>query len=159
GEAASVFARSPVKTDHRTDFEDALSLMIQFESGVVATLQVCPFFPNATFRQAFGIQMVFERGGVVYDPRQVLVEAQGWNEAPERFQFDNEAGFLQAYHEELNSFARWVLNDEAPVFDGWDGLRCVEIMEAARLSAYSGVEVQLPLPKQEGASAVERRVS
>ena len=159
GEAASVFARSPVKTDHRTDFEDALSMLIQFESGVVATLQVCPFFPNATFRQSFGIQIVFERGGLVYDPGQVVVEAQGWNEAAERFQFDNEAGFLDAYHQELNSFASWVLNGAAPVFDAWDGLRCVEIMEAARLSAYSGIEVQLPLTKQKGSWTVARRVS
>ncbi len=149
GEAGTVFARSPVKTDHGNDFEDALALLIQFESGAVATLQVSPFSPQRTFRQAFGVHIVLERGDLIYDPVQLVVIAQGRGGASERFQCDNEAGFRQAYRTEFESFADWVAHDAEPVLTGWDGLRCVEIMEAAQLSAYSSKPVQLPLPRRQ----------
>ena len=147
GEVGTVFARSPVKTDHGTDFEDALALLIQFESGTVATLQVSPFSPQRTFRQAFGVHFVLERGDLIYDPAETTVTVQGRGEPPQQFHFDNQAGFEQAYRTELESFAAWVSRDAEPVLTGWDGLRCVEIMEAAQLSAYSGGQVQLPLPR------------
>ena len=147
GEAASVYARTPVKTDHRTDFEDAISAMIQFDSGVSATLEVCPFSPLYTFRQSFGVHIVLERGAILYDPCTMSVDAQGWNEPLETYEFNNESGFREAFTAEFSSFAAWVLEGKEPVLTAWDGLRCVEIMEAAILSAYSGREVQLPLPR------------
>ena len=159
GEAGSVFARSPVKTDHRSDYEDALSLMIHFESGVVGTLQVCPFSTVRTFRQAFGVHIVLERGGVLYNPSDFSVTIQGWEGEEERFEFDNEAGFREAYTAELTSFAAWVMEDQEPILTGWDGLRCVEIMEAAYLSARSGREVQLPLPRRKAPSLILGPVS
>ncbi len=154
GEAGSVFARSPVKTDHRSDYEDSISLMIHFESGVVGTLQVCPFSGVRTFREAFGVHIVLERGGVLYNPSDLSVSIQGWEGQEERLEFDNEAGFRQAYTSELTSFAAWVLEDRKPILTGWDGLRCVEIMEAAYLSARCGREVQLPLPRHQAPSLV-----
>lgn len=147
GEVGTVFARSPVKTHHGTDFEDALALLIQFESGTVATLQVSPLSPQRTFRHAFGVHFVLERGDLIYDPVETTVTVQGRGEPAQRFRFDNEAGFEQAYRTELESFAAWVNRDAQPVLTGWDGLRCVEIMEAAQLSAYGGRQVQLPLPR------------
>ena len=147
GEVGTVFARSPVKTHHGTDFEDALALLIQFESGTVATLQVSPLSPQRTFRHAFGVHFVLERGDLIYDPVETTVTVQGRGEPAQRFRFDNEAGFEQAYRTELESFAAWVSRDAQPVLTGWDGLRCVEIMEAAQLSAYGGRQVQLPLPR------------
>ncbi len=154
GEAGSVFARSPVKTDHRSDYEDAISLMIHFESGAVGTLQVCPFSGVRTFREAFGVHIVLERGGVLYNPSDFSVSIQGWEGQEERFEFDNEAGFREAYTTELTSFADWVLEDREPILTGWDGLRCVEIMEAAYLSARCGREVQLPLPRHKAPSVI-----
>ncbi|MFN0165919.1 MAG: SMP-30/gluconolactonase/LRE family protein [Bryobacteraceae bacterium] len=148
GDAASVFARTPVKMNHLTDFEDQISVMIHFETGPVGTLEVCPFSPMLTFRQSFGVHIVFEHGGVLYEPTTMTVRAQGWDEPMETFSFDNEDGFRQAFTREFTSFADWVLRDAEPVLTGWDGLRCVEIMEAAELSAYSGKEVELPLPRQ-----------
>jgi predicted dehydrogenase/sugar lactone lactonase YvrE len=147
GEAASVYARTAIKTDHRTDFEDAISVMIQFVSAAVATLEVCPFSPMLTFRQSFGVHIVLERGAILYDPAAMDVHVQEWNEPVETYHFDNEAGFREAFTAEFTSYATWVLRGEEPLLTGWDGLRCVEIMEAATLSAYSGREVQLPLPR------------
>ena len=159
GEAGSVFARSPVKTDHRSDYEDAISLMIQFESGVVGTLQVCAFSGVRTFREAFGVHIVLERGGVLYNPSECSVSIQGWDGQEERSEFDNEAGFLEAYTTELTSFAAWVLENQEPILTGWDGLRCVEIMEAAYLSARCGREVQMPLPRHKASSIILGPVS
>ncbi len=159
GDAASVFARTPVKMNHHTDFEDQISVLIHFETGPVGTLEVCPASPLLTFRQSFGVHIALERGGVLYDPVTMTVRAQGWNEPEEAFSFDNEAGFRHAFTTEFTSFAHWVLDDAEPVLTGWDGLRCVEIMEAAELSAYSGRQVELPLPRRQARQRVFGAVS
>lgn len=147
GEVATVSARVPIKTDFHTDYEDAISVLLQFESGVAATLEVCPLYPLQTFRQAFGVQIVFERGGLWYNPHTCTVRIYRNDGHEEVCAFDNDAGFLHAYKAELTSFARWVRSGEPPVLTAWDGLRCVEVMEAAKISAYRGVEVPLPLPR------------
>lgn len=147
GEVATISARVPIKTEFHTDYEDAISVLLQFESGVAATLEVCPLYPLQTFRQAFGVQIVFERGGLWYDPHACTVRICRNDGEEESCSFDNEAGFLHAYKSELTSFARWIRAGEPPVLTAWDGLRCVEVMEAAKISAYRGVEVPLPLPK------------
>ena len=85
--------------------------------------------------------------------------AKGADGPAEVFEFDNEAGFVEAYTREFSSFADWVLKGTEPVLTGWDGLRCVEIMEAAYLSAYRGREVQLPLPRRNARGAVFGPVS
>ena len=54
-----------------------------------------------------------------------------------------------AYDKEWSSFAAWVLRDEPPVLTGEDGLRCVEILQAAYLSAAIGARVDLPLNRNE----------
>jgi predicted dehydrogenase len=61
----------------------------------------------------------------------------------------DEWGFDVAYAAELRSFARWVLHDEPPILTGVDGLRCVEIMQAAYLAAAVGRELPLPLDRSE----------
>ena len=162
GDAGSVFSRSPIKTNHRSDYEDAISVLIQFESAVVATLEVCPLFPLRTFRKSFAVEIVCENGAVLYDPvnePQMIVKAQGADTPLETFEFENESGFTQAYTQEFASFAEWVLNGTAPVMTALDGLRCVEIMEASYLSAYSGKEVQLPLPRRDSRKSVFGPVS
>lgn len=159
GEAGNVFARSPVKTDHRSDFEDQISMLIHFESGAVATLQVSPFSPIRTFRQAFGVHIVLEQGGILYDPGDCSVTIRGRDGWEERHGYDNEAGFRSAYLEELTSFADWILKGREPVFTGWDGLRCVEIMEAAYLSARTGRQVELPLPRRNAPAVIRGSLS
>lgn len=162
GDAGSVCARTPIKTDHLSDYEDAISILIQFESGVVATLEVCPLFSLRTFRRSFAVELVCECGAITYDPfnePKMIVRAQGADSPIETFEFENEAGFVDAYTQEFTSFAEWVLKGTAPVLNAWDGLRCVEIMEAASLSAYSGKDVQPPLPRRGARRAVFGAVS
>ena len=62
--------------------------------------------------------------------------------------FKDEQNFLGhdvAYDEEWSSFAAWVLRDEPPILTGEDGLRCIEIMQAAYISVATGEAVDLPL--------------
>ena len=42
---------------------------------------------------------------------------------------------------------------------GWDGLRCVEIMEAAYLSARTGRQVELPLPRRNAPAVIRGSLS
>jgi UDP-N-acetylglucosamine 3-dehydrogenase len=145
GEAVNVSARWTNPTHRVSDFEDCISVLMQFQSGAIATLQVSNRYPFQTFRQAFNVQIVLEQGGIWYDPYQFTVHVQTSGEEPQSFAFDNEAGYESAYREELMSFAAWVLDGAEPVLTGWDGLRCVEIMEAARASAYTHNDIALPM--------------
>jgi predicted dehydrogenase/sugar lactone lactonase YvrE len=153
GEAVSVFAGAPRKVNDATDFEDAISMTLQFESSVVATLQVSPLSPFASFRESFAVHIILEHGAILYDPGMLSVCVRSRSGASDVFHFDNEAGFREAYTIEFDNFARCVLNGDEPLVSGEDGLKCVEIMEAAGMSAYSGRTVRLPLPQTAGRPA------
>jgi predicted dehydrogenase len=61
----------------------------------------------------------------------------------ERFE---DLGFQHAYRKELSDFVRWIREDRPPSLTWREGLRCVEIMEAAHRSADAGgTPIQLPL--------------
>ena len=61
--------------------------------------------------------------------------------------FDRDAGFAVAYRREsFESFAAAVLDGATPIVTGLDGLRCVELMEAAEpVGAPRPAGVSLPL--------------
>jgi predicted dehydrogenase len=48
---------------------------------------------------------------------------------------------------ELRSFIDWVTTGVEPILTGWDGLRAVEIIDAAYLSIAQKRPVELPLPR------------
>jgi len=61
----------------------------------------------------------------------------------ERF---DDLGFDHAFRLEVGDFVRWVQEDRAPCLTWAEGLRCVEMMEAAyRSAAAGGQPVELPL--------------
>jgi hypothetical protein len=64
---------------------------------------------------------------------------------------------MVAYLHERSSFAGWVLNDTPPVLTGEDGLRCVEILQAAYISAETSASVDRPLARDERRPLVYRR--
>ena len=105
------------------------------------------------------MHIVLEQGGILYDPNDCSVSIRSRDGWEERHRFDNEAGFRSAYVEELTSFADWILRDREPVLTGWDGLRCVEIMEAAYLSARTGRQVELPLPRRNAPAVIRGPLS
>ena len=130
--------------------------MMQFASGVVATLQVSNRYPFQTFRQAFNVQVVCERGGIFYDPHVFKVHVQAARGEVQSFEFDNEAGYEQAYREELTSFAGWVQRGDEPVLTAWDGLRCETRTgpadgESARPGTIQAADAALPTGKSSSA--------
>jgi phthalate 4,5-cis-dihydrodiol dehydrogenase len=148
GEVAAVYAvEGPKLLDH-TDYADSLTVTMRFRSGAVASLQVSPYFPMFAYRRAFSYQIVCDRGGIWYDPTRMTVEHQV-GDGPRTVKTFDEWGFDVAFAAELRSFARWVLVDEPPLLTGEDGLRCVEIMQAAYLSAAEHREISLPLARSE----------
>jgi len=48
---------------------------------------------------------------------------------------------------ELESFIQWVTRDAEPILTAWDGLRAVEIIDAAYQSIAQRRVIDLPLPR------------
>ena len=61
----------------------------------------------------------------------------------ERF---DDLGFDHAFRKEVGDFARWITEGKPPCLTWREGLRCVEVMEAAHRSAdQDGSVISLPL--------------
>ena len=61
----------------------------------------------------------------------------------ERF---DDLGFQHAYRQEMGDFVNWGVEGTEPCLTWREGLRCVEVMEAAHRSAEAGgVVINLPL--------------
>jgi len=132
-----------------TDYDDAIAVNLRFRSGVLGSIQVTTFFPMATYRTSFSYEIACERGGIAYDPRQVAVH-YAKHHGPTQTTFFEGYGFEDAFATEWDSFAAWVLRGEPPVLTGDDGLRAVEIMQAAYLSIHEGGRpISLPLDRNE----------
>lgn len=127
-----------------TDYEDSIAVTLDFDSGAIGSVQVSTFYPMATYRTSFDYEIVCEHGGIAYDPRQVAIHSQ-LRDRPMETTFLEGYGHDLAYDQEWSSFAAWVLRDEPPVLTAEDGLRCIEIMQAAYISVATGAPVDLPL--------------
>lgn len=149
GDVAAVYANlGPKLRPEVSDQEDAISVALTFRSGMLGSLQVSTFFPMATYQTAFGFDIVCERGGIAYSAQDLTITTQIENQPPHEVRLEHNSA-VGAYDKEWSSFAAWVLRDETPVLTGEDGLRCVEILQAAYLSADTGVPVDLPLGRNE----------
>ena len=149
GEVSSVYAViGPKVHPEVSDQEDAISVILTFQSGLVGSLQVSTYYPMASYQTAFGFEISCERGGVSYDSKNLTIIRQSEGGKPQQIQLENNAADT-AYDHEWASFAGWILRDEPPVLTGNDGLRCVEILQAAYISADTGLPVKLPLDTNE----------
>ena len=157
GEVSRVFADTAPKVHPEvSDQEDGIAVTLEFMNGMVGTLQVSTYFPMAGYHTSFGFQIVGEHGGIAYDRQRRTITAQIENEDPTEIalrpyddHYTPNEDALVAYNREWSSFADWVLHDETPVLTGEDGLRCVEILQAAYISAETGGPVDLPLDRYE----------
>jgi predicted dehydrogenase len=149
GDVATVRAVSPPQVDTRYDFPDTMHVTLTFHSGAVATLAASLVFPPWKFREAGGPIVMFENGGLRFEPFMDHLDIS-WQhrEDPtlhhERF---DDLGFDHAYRLELGDFVKGIDDPGYRGCLGWEeGLRCVEIMEAADRSAVAGGElISLPL--------------
>ena len=149
GEVASVYAAlAPKLRPEVSDQEDAISVALTFRSGTLGSIQVSTFFPMETYQTAFGFDIVCEHGGIAYNAQDLTVTTHIEDATPREVRLEHNSAD-GAYDKEWSSFAGWLLRDEAPVLTGEDGLRCVEILHAAYLSAAIGSKVDLPLDRDE----------
>jgi predicted dehydrogenase len=139
--------------EDRFDFPDLMSLTIRYRSGAIAMMQSSVNYPLRRFRESSGPWVQLTEGAIELRPARDHIEVlfQRVDEAePHRERF-NDLGFDGAYTKEIGDFIRWVRDGQEPCLTWREGLRAVEVIDAAYRSAESGsAPVRLPLcPERE----------
>ncbi len=131
---------------------DILHATYRFRSGAIATIASSFEYPLQFFREAQGPMVQCRLGGLKLLPRMTHVDLR-WrrlDEAePHAERFELAADFDAAFRREVRDFLAWITDDAPPCLTWREGLRCVELIEAADLSARSdGRPIALPLYPQ-----------
>lgn len=144
-----VFAVAGPRTDDYTEYESSIVVTIRFERGALGTLRVAELDPLREWNRAFAFHVVCERGAIRYDPDAGVVEHAGRSGqvrselTVERFP-DLEEYPFDAYRREFEGFARCIREGGNLIIPAADGLRAVELMEAAYDSVAHARPVRLP---------------
>lgn len=147
GDVAEVAASAAPNIDTRFDFPDNLHVALRFRSGAVASLSVSLNYPLLRFRESGGPLIQYREGAVRFLPAMDHIDLQ-WqrlSDSSARVERYDDLGFDFAYRKEIGDFVRWVNDGTEPCLTWREGLRCVEVIEAAHLSAQRGGAV-VPLP-------------
>ena len=148
GDAKSVRAIAAPKLDTRYDYPDTLHVWIDFHSSAIAALDVSLSFTPIHFRESGGPRVVFDRGHIRFDLSVDGIDLfwQRVGESESHHEHYSDLGYRYAFAKEITDFIRWVKDGTTPCLTWIEGLRCVEIMEAAQRSAKeNGSILQLPL--------------
>jgi predicted dehydrogenase len=151
GDVANVRAVAAPRIDPRYDFPDTLHVTLQFRDGAVASLSVSLAYPLQRFREAVGAQVVCRQGAMHLDTFLDHIDLywQHESDAERRHERFHDLGFDHAFRKEIGDFVHWVTDGSTPCLTWREGLRCVEVMEAAHRSAREGGTV-IPLPLYPG---------
>ena len=149
GEVARVRARQSGKSHVGHDYPDMVFVELEFSSGAIGTYEGGFYYPLVTEHESNSVRIICERGAVGFEGSTLTVRHQSQGSDPQSEVFA-EFGFESAYRLELSSFIDWVVDRKPPVVSWVDGLRCVEIMDAAYVSLRTGGWVDLPLPEHRG---------
>ncbi len=148
GNAARVSAMYGPRHDDSYKFPDILHATYRFESGALASINSAMLNPLQRFREAQGPTGQCRNGAFKMVPFLDHIDLY-WQrldeDQPHHERFDD-LGFDHAYRLEIGDFVRWVKEGREPCLGWVEGLRCVEMMEAAYRSAEAGgTPVELPL--------------
>ena len=154
GDASVVTALHGPRQDDIYEYRDIVHVTYQFTDGAVASISSSMLYPIHKFRESQGPWGQCRHGGFKLVPEMDHIDLY-WQRLDsdqmhhERF---GDLGFDHAYRLEIGDFVRWITEDRQPCLTWIEGLRCVEMMEAAYLSAdKNGQPVQFPLyPELEG---------
>lgn len=148
GDVARVRAIAAPQIDARYDFSDTLHLSLEFRSGAIGSLTVSVSYPLLKFRESGGPMVICRNGAirfVSYMDHLDLFWQHRDDKEPRLERFDD-LGFDHAYRLEFGDFVRWITEGRQPCLTWQEGLRCVEVMEAARRSLdQDGAIMTLPL--------------
>lgn len=148
GEVRSVRALAAPRQDSYYQFPDTIHTQLEFESGAIGSLDVSLVYQPLEYRDSGGPLVVCRHGSIRFRPYTTHIDLY-WQHTGEphphleRFQ---DLGHDYAFRKELRDFARWVLYGTEPCLTWREGLRCVEVLEAAQRSASEGgAVITLPL--------------
>ena len=121
-------------------------MQVEFENGAIGGIQstVSCLTPDQRGH------MVGTLGSLQFDPGRRLIEIAAWDGKKERIDVELPHGQTRTdigVRAELQSFVDWITRDAEPILTGWDGLRAVEIIDAAYLSIAEKRSISLPLPR------------
>lgn len=153
GDVQAVSAIAGPQIDDRYEFSDSIHVSLRFKSGAIGSLNVSLQNPLLHYRQTCGAEIVAQKGGLRLvsskDGADVYWQLTGDKEAHhERFEAKNgdPVGVDEAFHREMADFVAWVTDGKEPCLTWREGLRCVEVAEAAKISAKQDSQwIQLPL--------------
>ena len=147
GDVKTVRALAGLRVDARYDYPDTLHLWLEFQSGAIGSLDVSLSFYAWHFREAGGPRVVCRNGSMRLDSFLDHIDIH-WQRSSDKQalheRFDD-LGFEHAFTTEIRDFITWMTTGEPPCLTWIEGLRCVEVMEAARRSADAGGST-IPLP-------------
>ena len=144
GRATAVSAsESKVLVQPGVDYQDSLFLLVEFESGVIGGVQCSVSCLTPGDR----CHMIGTEGSLQLDQREGWIDFASWKGERERIEIpgDRQARALTGVYAELRNFINWVAGDAEPILTGWDGLRAVEIIDAAYRSVAEKRAIDLPL--------------
>jgi predicted dehydrogenase len=133
GEASEVFCAAAHVSDLAGDTEDLAESTVRYECGVLA--QVHLDYLQRSYRR--NLQIIGETGTIVWDYPTHRVTIHPSRGAPES-ESVNDGDPGEMYREELRHFLRCLDGRESPLVDGWEALRSLRVVEAARRSAAEG---------------------
>ncbi len=148
GDVASVRAIAAPQIDSRFDFPDTVQLSLTFRSGAIGTLDVSLSYPMLAFRETGGPLVICQNGGIRCIPfhNHIDIRWRHHRDAKDHLERFDDLGFDHAFRQELTDFVRWIREGTPPCLTWVEGLRCVEVMEAARRSINEGgAVIHLPL--------------
>ena len=148
GDIATVRGQAAPQIDSCYDFPDTIHVELKFHSGATASLNASMSYPLLKFREAGGPLVICRNGGMRFVPFLDHIDLY-WQHLDEselhQERFDD-LGFQHAYRREMGDFVRWITEGAEPCLTWREGLRCVEVMEAAhRSAAENGSVIRLPL--------------
>ena len=157
GPAEAVSAMYGRPQDETYDYPDSMLVHVRFKSGAVASLSAGVNYTLVPYRMSTRPQVICRNGALrmklYLDHIDVIYQVRGGPVKTIRF---DDLGYDHAFALETRSFVEWIQTGKKPVLGWEEGLRVVEIMEAAYVSADQGGKlVELPLyPELEPAEPI-----
>ena len=138
GEIKTVQAVLTRASDLEIEVDDTAEMILQCESGAIASVHL-DMAQRSTTRtcKVAGTEGTLTWDGVAGEVRRYL-PSEGWTTLHSSIA-DRNAMYL----EEVRHVLACVREEERPIVDGFDGLRIVEIAQAARISSNEGRSVTL----------------
>ena len=153
GDVEAVSGVAGPQVDKRYDFSDSIHVMLRFKSGAIGFLGVSLSYPLRRYRQVYGAEVTCHEGGMrlVTSFQEVDLYWKSLGDSEEHHERFEEpggdpVGANEALRQETRDFVRWIVEGAEPCLTWREGLRCVEVIEAARRSAkQQGKWIGLPL--------------